>query len=113
MSYGLVDALEPAIFQNLRGQRGQLHHGPAIRHLELTIERAPQGARHCRRCADVQGRYVCIPSGAIRNEWRHSDAGLELMVRLLPCRPDSAPTFASDDPGQKGKSVARARRVFR
>jgi hypothetical protein len=84
MKYGLADYVRK-IADDKRRQHGGSNSGPAASHLEVTVERAIQGARRCRRCAAVYGRYVCIPSAAVRNEWRHSDSGVELIVHLLTC----------------------------
>jgi hypothetical protein len=91
MKDGLVHYIEPLTAQDKRGPWGHRHERPSASHFELDIERALQGARRCRRCAAVHGRYVCVPSAAVRNEWRHSGGGVELIVHLLTCRPDGGP----------------------
>ena len=48
-----------------------------------------------------------MPSAAVRNEWRHSDSGLELIVHLLTCRPDSGPRLQAMIRVENGKRVAR------
>jgi hypothetical protein len=91
MNNGLVHYSGPLIAQDKRGQVSQPNQRPTVPYLELDIERALQGARRCRRCAAVHGRYVCLPSAAVRNEWRHSDAGVELILHLITCHPDGGP----------------------
>jgi hypothetical protein len=88
MKDGRIDRPGAAIVQARCDLREKSQQGPVFPHLELSVERALQGARRCRRCAAVHGRYVCVPSAAVRNEWRHSDASLELIVHLLTCQPD-------------------------
>ena len=90
MRYGLTDYVK-AISQDRRRVRSTSNNLAAQAHLELTVERAVQGARRCRYCASVHDRYVCVPSAAVRNEWRHGDSGLELIVHLFSCQPDSGP----------------------
>jgi hypothetical protein len=91
MKDGLVDYLGPSIVEGKRGQRGQFNQGAIVSHLELTIERAPQGGRRCRPCAAVCGRYYCQPSAAVRREWRHTEAGMDLIVSLLQREPGTEP----------------------
>jgi hypothetical protein len=93
MKVGLVDSLRPLSVRGTRAQRWQFNQGPVVPlpHLELSVERAVEGSRRCRRCADVQGQYVCIPSPAVRNEWRHSDTGVEILVHMLTCQPGTDP----------------------
>ena len=91
MNEALLDTLAPAMVQDKRRQRGQLNLGPFAPHLELDVECAMQGSRRCRRCAAVHGRYVCVRSAAVRNEWRHSATDLELIVHLLTCQEGSGP----------------------
>jgi hypothetical protein len=91
MKDGLVDVLGPSIVGSKRGQRGRFNQGSVVSHLELTIERAPQGGRRCRPCAAVCGRYYCQPSAAVRREWRHTEAGMDLIVSLLQREPDTDP----------------------
>ena len=90
MKYGLADYVRK-VAQDKRRLWGGANNDPAASHLELTVERAVQGARRCRRCAAVHGRYACIPSAAVRSEWRHSDGDVELIVHLLSCQPDGIP----------------------
>ncbi len=90
MQYGLANYVK-AITQDRFRTRGRFQTGSTAAQLELTVERAMQGARRCRQCASIHGRYVCIASRAVRNEWRHSDSGVELFVHLLACQPDGGP----------------------
>jgi hypothetical protein len=78
-----------SIGQGKRAQQGQFNKGPIIPYLELTIERALQGCRRCRQCAAVCGRYFCQSSTAVRREWRHTEAGMDLIVGLLQGEPAS------------------------
>jgi hypothetical protein len=109
MNDGLVDYLEPSIVQGKGGQQGHFNQGLTVLLLELTIERALQGSRRCRRCAAVHGRYVCIPSVIVPNEWHHSDTGVELIVRLLTCQRGSGPRLQATILVDKGSALhARA-----
>ena len=110
MKYGLADYVRN-IAQDKRRQWGRSDNGPAASHLELTVERAIQGARRCRRCAAVHGRYVCIPSAAVRNEWRHSDGDVELLVHLLSCQPNGGPRLQAMILVKSG-SQSHARAVY-
>jgi hypothetical protein len=106
---GIVDTLAPTL---ARGPlRGQFNRGPMVTHLELEVERALQGSRRCRRCAAVHGRYVCIPSAAVRNEWRHGAADVELIAHLLTCQPDSIPRLQAMILVKKGSQL-HARAVY-
>ena len=78
-------------FEGKRVHRGQSGQGPIVPHLELTIERAPQVGPRCRPCAAVCGRYYCQPSTAVRREWRHTEAGMDVIVSLLQREPESGP----------------------
>jgi hypothetical protein len=95
MKDALVDCVGRPIAQNKRDEWNQRHQLPSVPYLELDVERAPQGARRCRRCAAVHGRYVCVSSAAVRNEWRHSGLGIELIVHLRTCRPDARPRLVA------------------
>lgn len=83
MNNGVVDNLTSSALQNKNARRSQFDQGAIVPHLELTIERARQGGRRCRACAAVCGRYYCQPSAAVRREWRHTEAGMDLIVSLL------------------------------
>jgi hypothetical protein len=47
----------------------------------------------------------------VKNEWRHSDAGLELILHLLTCRPDRGPRLQAMILLENGGQV-HARAVF-
>jgi hypothetical protein len=110
MKYGLADYVRK-IAEDKRRQWSRSNSGPAASHLEVSIERAIQGARLCRRCAVVHGRYLCIRSSAVRNEWRHSDTGVELIVNLLTCQADGAPRLQAMILVKNG-SQSHARAVY-
>lgn len=78
-------------FEGKRAHRDQIGQGPIVPHLELTIGRAPQRGRRCRPCAAVCGCYYCQPSAAGRREWRHTEAGMDLIVNLIQREPESGP----------------------
>ena len=90
MKSGLADYVT-AIAQDKRRQRGRLNQELTVPHLEVVVERALQGSRRCRQCAAVHGQYTCIPSAAVRNEWRHSASALDLIVHLVTCQPACGP----------------------
>ncbi len=90
MKLGLANRVK-AVTLNTRRKRFQLEKEAAVPNLDVAVERALEGARRCRQCAGVYGKYSCTPSRAVQNEWRHSEDGLELIVHLLTCRPDSRP----------------------
>ena len=110
MKYGLADYVKK-VSEDKRRQVSGSNSGPAASHLEVAVERAIQGARRCRRCAAVHGRYVCIPSSAVRNEWRHRDGGLELIVHLLTCQTDGDPRLQAMILVKNG-SQSHARAVY-
>ena len=83
MKNGVAGNLVSSVFQDKHAHRGQFNRGNIVPHLELTIERAPQGDRRCRPCAAVFGRYYCPPTAAVRREWRHTEAGMDLIVSPL------------------------------
>ena len=86
MKNGLVGYFGASVVHGNIGRRIKLNQRPIVPLLELAVELAPQGSRRCRRCAAVHGQYVCVASPAVRNEWRHSDTGVELIVHLLTCQ---------------------------
>ena len=91
MDNGVVVNLVSSTYQDKHARRGQFNQGPIVPHLELTIERAPEGSRRCRPCAAVCGRYYCQPSAAVRREWRHTEAGMDLIVSLIRREPGTDP----------------------
>lgn len=110
MKYGLADYVSKIAEDKRRLPSGS-NNGSAASHLELNVERAVQGARRCRRCAAAHGRYVCISSAAVRNEWRYNDGDVELIVHLPSCQPDSGPRLQAMILVKNG-SQSHARAVY-
>ena len=84
MKYGLGDYIKALSHDKLRRQ-GRFNQERIAFSLDMLVERLPQGARRCRQCAAVHGRYTCIPSAAVQNEWRHRSDQMDLFVHLLSC----------------------------
>jgi hypothetical protein len=90
MINGVADNPASLSFPGKHSQRDQADRRPVVPDLELTIERAPQGGRRCRTCAEVCGRYACQPT-ARRGEWRYAEAGMDLTVSLIQRERDASP----------------------
>lgn len=50
----------------------------------LVVERAPEGARRCGKCASVGTRIACDPPTRIGRDWTQCRPGLDVVVGLRP-----------------------------
>jgi hypothetical protein len=52
----------------------------------LVVERAPEGARRCAKCASVGARIACDPPTKIGGDWTQCRPGLDVVVGLRPLK---------------------------